>query len=160
MKTKEKVYVETSVISYFTGRKTKDVIISARQKLTKIWWETISNKYEAFISPYVIEEISKGNEKFSEKRLNAVKSFDVLSSSPEIEELAEEYFKKLKIPEKAFFDCNHLACAVISGMDIIVSWNFKHIVNFDKIRLYNSVNLKHGYRIIEIRNPRDLTDEN
>jgi len=40
-----------------------------------------------------------------------------------------------------------------------VSWNFKHIVNYDKIRLYNAVNLKYGYKVLEIRNPRDLTDE-
>ncbi len=60
---------------------------------------------------------------------------------------------------KSLADTQHIAVATIEQVDLLVSWNFKHIVNFDKIRLYNSVNLKYGYRILEIRNTRDLTDE-
>jgi hypothetical protein len=117
---KTKIYIETSVISYFTGRKTKDVIISARQKMTKKWWAAIPNKHDGFISPYVIEEISKGNKNYSKKRLDAVSKLSVLASSPEIDCLAKELFKKLSIPKKACFDCYDLACAVMSGMDIFV----------------------------------------
>ena len=56
-------------------------------------------------------------------------------------------------------DTQHIAVATISKVDVLVSWNFKHIVNYDRIRLYNSVNLKNGYQILEIRNPRDLSNE-
>ena len=62
--------------------------------------------------------------------------------------------------KKSLSDTQHIAIASVQQVDLLVSWNFKHIVNFDKIRLYNSVNLKYGYKILEIRNPRDLTDEN
>ena len=56
-------------------------------------------------------------------------------------------------------DTQHIAVATVEQVDLLASWNFKHIVNFDKIRLYNAVNLKYGYKVLEIRNPRDLTDE-
>tara|TARA_Y100001972_G_scaffold129275_1_gene195975 strand:- start:2652 stop:2867 length:216 start_codon:yes stop_codon:yes gene_type:complete len=53
-------------------------------------------------------------------------------------------------------DCRHIATASVNEIDILTSWNFKHIVNLDKIHLYNGVNLQNGYRTIEIRTPREL----
>ena len=53
-------------------------------------------------------------------------------------------------------DCRHIALATINRVDILSSWNFKHIVNLDRIKGYNSVNLRLGYQILEIRSPKDL----
>ncbi|MBA5941756.1 MAG: hypothetical protein H0M93_00225, partial [Methanophagales archaeon] len=53
-------------------------------------------------------------------------------------------------------DAQHIAIATVSRVDILVSWNFRHIVNLTKIRLYNSVNLKYGYPLLEIRSPREV----
>jgi hypothetical protein len=53
-------------------------------------------------------------------------------------------------------DCRHIAMATIHKVDVLASWNFKHIVNLDRIKGYNSVNLKLGYAMIEIRSPKDL----
>ena len=56
-------------------------------------------------------------------------------------------------------DAQHIAIATIARVDVLVSWNFKHIVNYRRIRLYNSVNLRQGYGIIDIRSPREVLDE-
>lgn len=56
-------------------------------------------------------------------------------------------------------DALHIAIATIHKVDVLVSWNFKHIVNLDRIKKYNGVNLKHGYMILEIRNPREILIE-
>jgi len=53
-------------------------------------------------------------------------------------------------------DCRHIALATIHNVDVLASWNFKHIVNLTRIIGYNAVNLKNGYKPIEIRNPKDL----
>ncbi|GHT47686.1 hypothetical protein AGMMS49965_25840 [Bacteroidia bacterium] len=53
-------------------------------------------------------------------------------------------------------DCLHIAIATLNKVDVLVSWNFKHIVNLDRIRGYNSINMKMGYGTIEIRNPQNL----
>ena len=55
-------------------------------------------------------------------------------------------------------DCRHIALATINKVDVLASWNFKHIVNLTRIRGYNAVNLKNGYFSLEIRNPKDLID--
>lgn len=55
-------------------------------------------------------------------------------------------------------DAAHVAAATVGGADLIVSWNFKHIVHFDKIRGYNAVNALQGYRGIEIRSPAEVID--
>ena len=73
--------------------------------------------------------------------------------------LANAYINEDVVSEAFFNDAMHIALATINKVDVLVSWNFKHIVNFNKIRLYNSVNLKLGYSLIDIRTPREVLSE-
>jgi len=68
------------------------------------------------------------------------------------------YIKENVVGKTSREDCIHIALATINRADVLVSWNFKHIVNLSRIRGYNSVNLKTGYPTIEIRSPLDLID--
>ncbi len=70
--------------------------------------------------------------------------------------LAEYYQKRNVLTEKFFDDGLHIALATINRIDMLVSWNFKHIVHFDKIRLFNSINIEIGYKPIEIYSPREV----
>lgn len=75
--------------------------------------------------------------------------------------LARTYVQENVVGKTSFDDCVHIALATIHRVDILVSWNFKHIVNVYRIRGYNSVNLRLGYRTLEIRSPNDIvSDEN
>ena len=74
----------------------------------------------------------------------------------EILKLASTYVAEKVVGQTSFDDCIHIATATIYKVDILVSWNFKHIVNLERIKMYNGVNLKHGYMILEIRNPREI----
>lgn len=76
--------------------------------------------------------------------------------SKEANDLAESYLKEGVVTKKSRVDAQHIATATISHIDVLVSWNFKHIVNLDKIHGYNSVNLKLGYPMIEIRTPTEV----
>jgi predicted nucleic acid-binding protein len=71
-------------------------------------------------------------------------------------ELAQTYIDEKVVGQTSFSDCIHIALATINKVDILVSWNFKHIVNVYRIRGYNSVNLRLGYSTIEIRSPKDI----
>lgn len=82
-----------------------------------------------------------------------IQSMDV---NPEVEKLAKAYISEKVVGKTSYADCLHIALATLSHADILVSWNFKHIVNIDRIRGYNSVNLKSGYRMIEIYSPLEL----
>ncbi len=71
-------------------------------------------------------------------------------------ELAESYINEGALTSKSYNDALHIALATLNNSDVLSSWNFKHIVNLNRIRLYNSINLKLGYRMIEIRTPREI----
>lgn len=72
--------------------------------------------------------------------------------------LAEKYLAENVVGKSSRADCYHIALATILKVDILVSWNFKHIVNIQRINGYNAVNLMNGYKTIEIRNPREIFD--
>lgn len=76
--------------------------------------------------------------------------------SEEVGHLLEEYQKHEILPTKFFDDMNHIALATVASVDMVVSWNFKHIVRFDKIRQFNAVNIEHGYKALEIYSPREV----
>ena len=71
-------------------------------------------------------------------------------------DLANEYLKAGIVRPTSLTDCRHIATATINSIRILTSWNFKHIVNLNKIQLYNSINIKEGYIPLEIRTPREL----
>lgn len=72
--------------------------------------------------------------------------------------LAKNYIDERVVGKTSFDDCVHIALATIHKVDILVSWNFKHIVNIYRIRGYNAVNLRLGYQTLEIRSPKDIID--
>ena len=74
----------------------------------------------------------------------------------ESEKLASRYIEENVITEKSYVDAQHIAIATIHRADVLVSWNFKHIVNLERIHGYNSVNLKLGYPMLEIRTPIEV----
>lgn len=71
-------------------------------------------------------------------------------------ELAHTYVSEGALSNKSFNDALHIALATLNNADVLASWNFKHIVNLNRIRLYNSINMRLGLRIIEIRTPREI----
>jgi hypothetical protein len=82
-----------------------------------------------------------------------------VSFTKEAKRLAEIYMVEGNISQKQKSDAFHIAIASVNKIDILVSWNFKHIVNLNRIVLFNGVNMKHGYPTVEIRNPREIIHE-
>ena len=77
----------------------------------------------------------------------------------EARDLARHYIEESVVSEGYLVDAQHIAIATVNRVDVLVSWNFRHIVNLTKIKLYNSVNLKYGYSLLEIRSPREVLYE-
>ena len=85
---------------------------------------------------------------------------ETLQLEVEAADLAEAYLASGVLPGKMRADAQHIAIATVARVDVLVSWNFKHIVNLQRIHGYNSVNLRRGYPLLEIRTPREvLSDE-
>ena len=84
------------------------------------------------------------------------RNIEYVELTEEAAALAREYISAGVLNESKIADAQHIAIATVQNVDLIVSWNFKHIVNIDKIRGFNAVNLKMGYRIIDIRSPLEV----
>ena len=84
--------------------------------------------------------------------------FERVELTEEALRLADSYINEKVVGKTSLEDCRHIALATINKVDVLASWNFKHIVNLDRIKGYNSVNLRLGYSMIEIRSPKDLVN--
>ncbi len=87
------------------------------------------------------------------------KNIRFVSLTEEAEKLANLYIAERVVGPKHLFDAQHIAIATIERVDVLVSWNFKQIVNLNRIHKFNSVNLKLGYPLLEIRSPREVLGE-
>ncbi len=83
---------------------------------------------------------------------------EFLNATEEAVQLAETYLEQQILTAKFFDDALHIALASVAEVDVLVSWNFKHIVHFDKIRLFTAVNIELGYKPLQIYSPREVTN--
>ena len=150
--TKQKIYLDTSVLSaYFDFRK------PLRQLMTERWVQNDFLAYDVFISSLVLVEIGNTPDReLREKMLKLVgtMSLTILDMTPAVVALAQKY--RTKVIPKEENDSLHIAVASLSGLDAIVSWNFKHIVNLDTIHGIHQVNLRNKLGIIEILSIQNL----
>jgi rRNA-processing protein FCF1 len=153
---KKKVYLETTIPSYITSKPNRDIIVLARQEITREWWENYKAEYQLFVSQTVIDEISGGDEHYAKSRIELIKSIAFLQADKNIEDLALKYFSYFNFPEKAIRDAAHLAYAVFYQMDYLLTWNCKHLAN-GKIREgLHKFNMQSGFTTPEICTPEEL----
>lgn len=150
---KPKAYIETSVISYFTGRGSRDVVIAGRQQSTREFWALLGAELSPHVSALVIKEASQGDAVLAQNRLEVVQDFPVLRTTPEAEHLAQRIMDGRGVPRECPEDALHIAVAAAAGIDFIVTWNFAHINNaFTKMMIRQAVE-NEGYECPEILSP-------
>jgi hypothetical protein len=150
---KPKVYIETSVVSYLTGRASRDVVIAGHQQATQSFWQLLSNDLAPYISALVAKEASQGDKVVAQRRLEAISPIPVLPLTAESESLAGVIIEAKGVPREYPEDALHIAIATIGGMDFIVTWNFSHINNpFTKMMIRQAVE-NAGYECPEIVSP-------
>ena len=147
---KQRIYIDTSIIGGFF-----DVEFSLE---TQALFERLQRKEFIFvISDLLLQELQNAPQKVRDLLNNYdTDCFEPIMLTEEAKELADKYIAENVVGKTSLDDCRHIAMATIHKVDVLVSWNFKHIVNLARIRGYNAVNLKNGYITIEIRNPKDL----
>lgn len=153
---KKSVYIESSVVSFLTSRPSRDIVVTAYQQITRDWWDVERSSYECFVSDFVIDEISRGDPHAASLRIEAVREFKKLALSETVLDLAGKYKTVLPVPKKAQLDLLHLAICVGNGIDYVLSWNFKHIVNAAIREKLQDVNTDLGLRTPVICTPEEL----
>jgi len=144
------IYLDTSTIGGYYDiefeKETKQFFESIFKEKVEVIYSDITEK-ELQNAPIQVKELL-------EKIPNAVKK--IVTLTEEAAMLADAYIKEKVVGKTSREDCFHIALATINKADILVSWNFKHIVNVIRIRGYNSVNIKYGYPAIDIRSPKEI----
>ena len=150
---KQRVYIDTSVIGGYYDDEFKEY-------LRALFKEFIDGNKIAILSDITLAELKqapKRIQKLIEKlQKNAVENVDM---TKEADALSEMYVQDGIVSRNDFVDAQHIALATVIYADVLVSWNFRQIVNLERIRRYNSVNLKMGYHTLEIRTPREVLHE-
>ena len=151
------IYIETTIPSLATSRPSRETIIAGRQAATMLFWETERNKYDLFVSQYVIDECALGDADAASRRLDFLRGIPVIPKSDQIQALADVYQRLLRIPNRAKIDCFHLATCVAAELDYLPSWNCTHlgIQTFVKLQAYNE---KHGLFTPLLLTPEALTE--
>ena len=155
---KPSVYIETTIISYLTAKPSRDLIIAAHQQITTEWWTDVRPQVDCYISPFLIDEASRGDATYAQKRLDEIVDFTVLEVNEEIENLAQQYFAALQIPEKAKIDAFHLAVAAWHKMDYLLSWNCKHIASGRVQKMMQEINARLGVHTPVVCTPEELME--
>lgn len=123
------VYLETTVVGNIAGRFHPDPTIAARQRVTRKWWANASAGYNLFVSQLTIDECDEGDPDAAAERLDLIRNLPLLDESEAAERLAESLIARLALPASQPRDALHIAIAAVHGVEFLVTWNFKHILN-------------------------------
>jgi hypothetical protein len=147
---KQRIYIDTSVVGGYYDEEFKEDTVKL--------FERFENDEIIFVVSDLLDlELLDAPQKVRELLLKySPDKFERIELTEEAVKLADTYIKEKVVGPTNITDCRHIALATINKVDVLSSWNFKHIVNLDKIKGYNSVNLRLGYMIVEIRSPKDL----
>lgn len=153
---KPSIYLETTVVSYYCSRPSRDIVISARQQLTQLWWDNKIQEFDIFVSDLVHEEAGKGDKDAAAKRLAAISGFSFLEIDEEASRIAKFLVADGAIPKEYPEDAIHIGVASVNGIDFILTWNFAHINNANKREKIAEVIDRCGYVCPVICTPEEL----
>ena len=149
---KQRIYIDTSVVGGYFDEEFKEATIKLFERLD-------NNEIVFVVSDLLDLELLNAPTYVKEHLLKySADKFQRVEFSEEAIKLADTYIDEKVVGKTSLEDCRHIAMATIHKVDVLASWNFKHIVNLDRIKGYNSVNLRLGYSMIEIRSPKDLVN--
>lgn len=153
---KEKVYLETSVISYLTAWPSRDVVTLAKQELTREWWNGSKRYFDVYVSDPVMDEIQGGDPDAARLRMAAVAGLPKLAADDEARTLGGRLISTGLVPKKAALDALHIAIAAVNGVGYLMTWNCTHINNAVNRQGIAALIAESGHAGVVIATPEDL----
>ena len=149
---KQRLYIDTSVFGGYFDDEFSEFTIPLFERLK-------SGEFILMFSTVTQDELENAPEKVKGLVTHLkIENTEFLDTTNEAVDLAVEYISEKVVGQTSYADCLHIAIATINRADYLISWNFKHMVNIQRIRGYNAINLKNGYKLLEIRSPRDFVN--
>ena len=154
----ERVYIETTVVSYLTARANRDVVIAGHQQITHEWWDTRRQSYELCVSQLVRNEAGAGDTQSAQERLEVLRTMTLLETSDQALELAKELIQAGALPAKAADDALHIAVAAMNGIPYLLTWNCRHLANATMRPVIENVCAAKGVKAPIICTPEELLE--
>lgn len=154
----ERVYIETTVVSYLTARPNRDVVIAGHQQITHEWWDDRRKSYELCVSQLVRKEAEAGDSDAAQDRLEVLKAMTLLETSEKALELAKELIQAGALPTKAADDALHIAVAAMNGIPYLLTWNCRHLANAAMRPIIEQVYAGKGVKAPIICTPEELLE--
>lgn len=154
----ERVYIDTTFVSYLTARPNRDVVIAGHQQTTHEWWGTRRGNYELCVSQLVLDEARAGDPQAAQERLEILKTAILLETKTEALDLAKELIQGGALPAKAADDALHIAIAATNGIPFLLTWNCRHLANATMRPLIESVCTAKGLKAPIICTPEELME--
>jgi hypothetical protein len=145
-----RVYVDTSV---FGGTQDGQFAQSSRRFFQRVR----EGEFLVLLSAHTVDELSLAPDPVLQVLQDLPSNcVETVTFGDEAETLATAYIQAGALSQASHMDALHVATATIAGADLILSWNFKHIVCYDRIQMFNGVNVLHGYRALDVRSPLEV----
>jgi len=152
----QRVYIETTFVSYLTARSSRDVVIAGHQQSTQEWWEQSRADFELCTSQLVLQEAGAGDPKAAQERLVLLKAMVLLDTTEEAVILASELVRSRALPEQAADDALHIAIAAQQKIPFLLTWNCRHMANAMMRPVIEAVCAGKGYKVPIICTPEEL----
>lgn len=156
---KPRVYVETTIVSYLTARPSRDLILAAQQEVTRQWWEERRGHFDIYVSQLVLDEAGRGDPEAAKRRLEYLHGVPRLQVTDSALRLARDLVQAHALPEQAVEDALHIALAAVHGLDLLITWNCRHIANAELIPAVRATIEDRGYDSPTICTPTELMGE-
>ena len=155
---KSKVYIETSIPSFYYEIRTEPDMI-ARKEWTCLWWDQISSRYDLVTSIAVLDELNQGNFPSKEKAIQLLNDIPLIDIEAEIAEIVEAYIQNQVMPNDPLGDALHLAMASYHKCDFLLTWNCRHLANANKFGHIRRINVMLGLYVPLLVTPLELMGE-
>lgn len=152
----DRVYIETTFVSYLTAWPNRDVVIAGHQQVTREWWDACRAHYELCVSQLVLDEAAAGDAQAAQDRLSVLQPMTVLEATPAALDLAKELIRKGALPAKAAADALHVAVAAVHAIPYLITWNCRHLANATIRPVIESVCAGKGFKAPIICTPEEL----
>lgn len=154
----ERVYIETTFVSYLTGWPSRDVVIAGHQQITHEWWNSRRASYELCVAEPVLEEAALGDPQAAQDRLDKLSTMTLLKTTAEAMSLAAALVDTGALPEKAAHDALHVAIAAANRIPYLLTWNCRHLANAAMRPVIESVCAENGFKAPIICTPEELLE--
>ncbi len=153
---KKKVYIETTIPSFYYEERTQPVIMIAQREQTRKWWDTRRQLYELVVGAATVEELRRGKHPLQESKLQLISEIPVIHFTEAVERIVDVYIANKLMPNNVLGDALHLALASLGKCDFLLTWNCNHLANANKFEHIRRINTRLGLFVPTITTPIQL----